>query len=400
MGRIVAFPPPESATTYRFQTAGLYDIDSDRTLYTLGSLAGQRPLLAISRSGKYQVTGGWINSNQFSVVNNETETRMPVNELMNYARNAQFSPNEEWMALGSDNTPNFGLWRLVGGTWIKQTITGASLGSACKGLAFSEDSNKLGVISGSTAILIDLATLAATSVETGLSTLSCGCCFSPDSTKLRYISSNVLRTYDLTTSALSSVTFTGGGSSQSFAMSKDNSLLLVGRSASPWILAFDFDGASTLTPISIASSPLADTPRGLGISHDKKFAAIALTAAKTLDRTNFLLNLDTMEFETARNIPQSCTNLTDVINITFTDPDARKISGFVTDKDGEPAARNITAYVRDTKRVAGRAVSDAITGAYEILVYDGDVEYDIQFEIADGEPLNDIFFARVTTVGV
>lgn len=113
MGRIVAFPPPDSESTYRFQTAGLYDIDSDRTIYTTGPLSGVRSCLAISPNGKYAVVGGGISSNQFAVIDQETGARMSVSALMDFPRNAQFSPNSEWLAIGSDNSPYFGLWRLV-----------------------------------------------------------------------------------------------------------------------------------------------------------------------------------------------------------------------------------------------------------------------------------------------
>lgn len=399
MGRIVAFPPPDHAASYGFQTAGLYDIDSDRTVYTTGSVSGARTCLAISPNGKYVVVGGGISSDQFAVIDRETGARMSVSALMNFPRNAQFSPNSEWLVIGSDNAPYFGLWRLVGSTWQYQTTTGASLSSSNYGLSFSEDGTKLGTIAESTACVVDLATLVAVAVETGLPTTAYGCSFSPDSKKLRYLSGDALRTYNLTTSALSSIPFTGGGVSQSYALSRDESILLVGRSASPWLLAFGFDGVSTLTSIPV-TSPVASTPRGLGISHDAKFAAVAYTSAQTESRTNFLLNLETFGFETARSIPQSCTNLSNAINISFTRPNARKITGFVTDKDGAPAARNIIAYVRGSKVVAGRTVSDSITGEYELLVYDGDVEYDLQFEIAPGEALNDIFFARATSVEV
>lgn len=400
MGRIVAFPPPDSDSAYyRFQTAGLYDIDSDRTIYTTGPLSGVRTCLAISPDGKYVVVGGGFNSDQFAVIDRETGARMSVSALMNFPRNAQFSPNGEWLAIGSGNAPYFGLWRLVGSTWQYQTTTGTSLSSTNYGLSFSEDSTKLGTIADGKACIVDLATLVAVAVETGLSTIAYGCSFSPDSKKLRYLNGNVLRTYDLTTSALSSISFAGAGNTQSYALSRDESILLVGRSAPPWLLAFGFDGVSTLTSIPV-TSPIASIPRGLGISHDAKFAAVAYPQAQTADRTNFLLNLETFGFETARNIPQSCTNLNNPINITFTRPNARKITGFVTDKDGAPAARNIIAYVRGSKVVAGRTVSDALTGEYELLVYDGDVEYDLQFEIAPGEALNDIFFARATSVEV
>ena len=38
--------------------------------------------------------------------------------------------------------------------------------------------------------------------------------------------------------------------------------------------------------------------------------------------------------------------------------------------------------------------SSAVTGEYEVAVYQGDVDYDVQFLAANGEQLNDLFFAR------
>lgn len=73
---------------------------------------------------------------------------------------------------------------------------------------------------------------------------------------------------------------------------------------------------------------------------------------------------------------------------------ARFIRGSVSDKDGLPAARKVVAFERSTGLKAGETVSDAVTGEYELEVYRGDVEYDLKFEIATGEALNDLFFAR------
>jgi len=73
--------------------------------------------------------------------------------------------------------------------------------------------------------------------------------------------------------------------------------------------------------------------------------------------------------------------------------DAHTLTGTVRDVDNAPAARVVRAYSRATGELLAQTTSDAATGNYALKVYDAG-PYDIQFMTAEGELLNDLFFAR------
>lgn len=78
----------------------------------------------------------------------------------------------------------------------------------------------------------------------------------------------------------------------------------------------------------------------------------------------------------------------------------RFIRGSVRDITNAPASRRVRVSRRADGKVVAAAKSSAVTGDFEAMVYDGDVEYDVQFLASDGEPLNDLFFARVSSSDV
>ena len=71
------------------------------------------------------------------------------------------------------------------------------------------------------------------------------------------------------------------------------------------------------------------------------------------------------------------------------------IQGSVRDINNNPAARKVRAFERSSGDLCGETTSNPVTGDYELNVYEGDVDYDVQFMAAAGELLNDLFFARV-----
>ena len=71
------------------------------------------------------------------------------------------------------------------------------------------------------------------------------------------------------------------------------------------------------------------------------------------------------------------------------------IRGSVRDIDNNPAARKVRVFERSSGDLCGGTTSNPVTGDYELNVYEGDVDYDVQFMAATGELLNDLFFARV-----
>ena len=70
------------------------------------------------------------------------------------------------------------------------------------------------------------------------------------------------------------------------------------------------------------------------------------------------------------------------------------IRGSVRDINNDPASRKVRVYERSTGDLCASTASAPVTGDYEVKVYEGDVDYDVQFMAADGESLNDLFYAR------
>ena len=82
--------------------------------------------------------------------------------------------------------------------------------------------------------------------------------------------------------------------------------------------------------------------------------------------------------------------------VSFVAAGALTIKGEVRDIDGLVASRKVRAYVRSSGDKCAETLSDPADGTYELQVYEGDVEYDIQFMADPLENLNDLFFARTT----
>lgn len=73
--------------------------------------------------------------------------------------------------------------------------------------------------------------------------------------------------------------------------------------------------------------------------------------------------------------------------------DTGQITGTVRDINNLPARRMVRAYRRSDGILMAQTFSDAVTGAYKLLLPDTGF-YDVQFLTEDGEQLNDLFFAK------
>ena len=92
--------------------------------------------------------------------------------------------------------------------------------------------------------------------------------------------------------------------------------------------------------------------------------------------------------------PASFFPLGDQRHVAFSAVGKLVVRGSVRDIDNNPAARRVRVHERSTGDLCADTTSSAVTGEYEVAVYQGDVDYDVQFLAADGEQLNDLFFAR------
>ncbi|GIU15576.1 hypothetical protein TUM4261_32740 [Shewanella sp. c952] len=77
----------------------------------------------------------------------------------------------------------------------------------------------------------------------------------------------------------------------------------------------------------------------------------------------------------------------------FTSSALRYIRGKIVGADGQPASTAVRAYLRDTGRMVGSAISDAITGVYEIIVTD-EAHYVVCLDDSVSQ-LNALVFDRV-----
>lgn len=119
--------------------------------------------------------------------------------------------------------------------------------------------------------------------------------------------------------------------------------------------------------------------QGLPVTNNKNASIFDLNTYQRIGDSNVLEVFYT---------PYSTTELHSV------ERDLHKVSGTVRDISNAPASRLITAHNRETGEPVARTTSDAITGNYLLILPDGK-EVDIQFHTADGELLNDLFYARV-----
>lgn len=156
------------------------------------------------------------------------------------------------------------------------------------------------------------------------------------------------------------------------------------------------DGAPFLTLASvskakqlpIAGGGLPSTANGVAFSPDGTLCAVAHGLAP------YLTVYDTSTWTKVSHPFAVLPANTYLSGVAFRAPPARTIRGNVRDIDGDLASRRVRVYDRTDGALCGSTTSDPITGEYEVLLYEGDVEYDVQFMAEDGENLNDLIYAR------
>ena len=76
------------------------------------------------------------------------------------------------------------------------------------------------------------------------------------------------------------------------------------------------------------------------------------------------------------------------------DTTPHQITGSVRDVGNNPAQRQVEAFDRNSSRLAAKTVSDPVTGNY-VLRTNSAGPFDVRFKAANGELLNDLFYAKV-----
>ena len=213
---------------------------------------------------------------------------------------------------------------------------------------------------------------------------------SPDSSKVAITSFNAIYVLDLSDKVVRSYPntyfFHRGG-----AYSEDGTKLLVFTfSGSAYYLrVLDASTMVQLTQYSIPHTPAVNADVNLNIFRcDYTKRMFILTSGGV-----YLMPSD---LSSAPEGPIFITNSVVQSMAAYHDPaDTVTLRGEVRDIGGNLVSRKVRVFVRSTGLLAGEAVSGS-DGQYEIDLFDGNVEYDVQFMAASGEQLNDIFQARAT----
>lgn len=318
-------------------------------------------------------------------------------------------------------------------------------------MAFSPDGSRLVVASSGTSGSIrvyDTATWAILSgalAPTPVIGNTRGCHFSPDGSKLAvYVHATpylvMYNTSDWSRITVPVTILALGSGNGALRFSNDGTKLALGNSTTPYIHVYDITNMSSWTKLSVPTAratvidlawsfddaylgvahqnatglyvelytvatwarttvdiPSMDsTPTGCAFTPDGKYLAIVfgLGSNSLMDRSCYFIDVST-GLVTADTFGAGFTSYTDV---QFAMDPPRYIRGTVRDVGGNPVARKVRAYLRSTGDIIGETMSNATTGNYELPIYRGESELvDLQFLTADGELLNDLFFARAST---
>ena len=174
------------------------------------------------------------------------------------------------------------------------------------------------------------------------------------------------------------------GTAQGCAFSPDGSKLAVAHQNSPFITIYNTSDWSKVANPGVLPT---GTAQGCAFSPDGSKLAVAH------QNSPFITIYNTSDWSKVANpsvlpagIGYGC---------AFGAWDNFVIRGSVRDIDNNPAARKVRVFERSSGDLCGGTTSNPVTGDYELNVYEGDVDYDVQFMAATGELLNDLFFARV-----
>lgn len=357
--------------------------------------------------------------------------------ITNYATEIAFSPDKTKVAVSYGSSPYLKVFNVS--DWSDLPRGGANPTNVVYGCAYSPDGALLAAATSASPYIY----IYNTSDWTGFSpsvvptAASYSCAFSPDGSLLAVSFAGGARLIVYNTSDWSTVTIAGGNPPtvvQKICFSDDGSMLAVASTNTPYLTVYDTSDWSKLT-IPVGSRPTASvyhidfSPDGslLAVGYNggdyylvlntadwskvttpnigltryvraTKFSDDGRVLALGTDNGGFAL-LSTVTWEELQSPFALYPNST-VYCIAFSSEPKRTVSGNVRDIDGTLVQRTVRAYERDTGELCAETVSDPVTGEYVLELYEGDVEYDIQFMALEAESLNDLFYARVTSGAV
>ena len=276
--------------------------------------------------------------------------------------------------------------------WSKVVSASLSVSGGVYGCAFSPDGSRMAVAHTGSPYLTVFNTSDWSKVVAASLTLPgycVGCSFSPDGSKLAAAHSGgtnltVFNASDWSKVVSASLSITANGFGCAF--SPDGTRLATLSSGPPHMALFN---TSTWTKYSLPSAALSGTGTSCEFRPDGSGVLFLHSIYP------FVTELDVSTLAASANATYGVHFLPEVVSFASAGP--RFIRGSVRDSAGAVAARNVRVRRRSDGVRQAFVASDPVTGDFEATVYSGDVEYDVQFLAASGEPLNDLFFARVTS---
>lgn len=361
--------------------------------------------LDISPDNSYAVAGRQSGSDNMSIYSDPANMAGRTNPAASFAGSVYCcAAGNAFYAFGG-GSPFLYVFNKAGAL---QTVSTTGLGNIWA-LDFSPDGTKLAVVHGTTPFVRIYNTSDWSFVNGGTAANSStyAARFSHDSSKLVifsaaspfiavYDAATGVRGYTNTNSAFSASSSLGG--SARAVRYPDGKTLIYSLSSSPFLAKFD---VTTNTPTAFtAPAPVIGTGGALWIDPDPEEDAVYLN--HSIGSTNPARTLSKFRVSTGvmyadqpaqlyRSILYGSNSLNTAAAMLMTTP--YRIRGTVRDVSNNPVARVVRAYKRSTGEMMAQTTSNASTGDYTLKLYDAG-PYDVQFLTAEGELLNDLFFAK------
>lgn len=358
--------------------------------YIAGSIAviGKCLSCAMSPTGEYLAVGN--NSSPclsiYDVVDGYKKIIAGTIILPGQANKMSFNADGSLLAVGHNSSPYVTVFNT--GTWTK--VVAASLivdGYGGQGIAFSPDGLYLSVCHENNTGVTVFNTMdwSKKTLSFSLGGYGMDCAFSPDGGIIAVIGNGSPKLISTATWGMHPKTISASGTGTGCSFSPDGKYLAIAHSNAPNITVYSTE---TWTKISSSALSVAGSGKACAFSLDGKTLYVGHSEAP------FFSAIEVSDWSIA---PPPFPTSSAQVCIAGADVGARYIRANVRDISGDPAQRTMRVRLRSDGTRQAEVVSDPVTGDVEAKVYGGDVEYDAQFMAASGEPLNDLFFARVSS---
>lgn len=300
-----------------------------------------------------------------------------------------FSPDGSLFVVTSTTAPFITIYNTS--DWSKLPTPSVTMGGLQEGSCFSPDGAFFVVGSSSAPYVLIYDTSTWTPITVGsLPTSRCYACVFNNSGSLLVVLSqygsvvNIYNTSDW--SKLADLAVKPVGTTNSVAFNPDDSLMSVAQLGSPGLSIYE----TTLWGKIAGPSKIPPGGQGRRVAFNQDGSLLALgTSARP-----YGIIYNTADWSENSMFLDMTYGTTDAL--MFFSPKIVKISGEVRDMDGYVASRTVRVYERSSGDLVGSAISSPVDGTYDVSLYEGDVEYDVQFMADPLENLNDLFFARAT----